>query len=166
MKSTYFAKVLCVVLILSTVSCVPPATAAPTPQPSATPVFTTSEEFSSAAWKAYEAKDFDTAIEFATECVSKWESEAIAQQSTLTQAPPKGEVSEDEKKAIFANWALNDVGTAYLIIGMSLQEQGKADEAREAYEKVKMFPYARAWDPQGWFWSPEEEASKRLGTIQ
>ncbi len=137
----------------------------PTPTPVPTPTLNTSAEFIEAAWKSYNNKEYSDAISLAQECINRWENDALEQQATLKQEPPMGKVSEEEKKAIYSNWALNDVGAAYLIIGLSLQEQGKSDEAREAYEKTNMFPYARTWDPQGFFWSPSEEAGNRLAKM-
>ena len=184
MKPIYSVLILSIVFSLIAVACVPPTpepTSTPqpsstpepssTPQPtstpesSPTPVLTTSEEFVTAGWKAYERNEFDLAVELAQECVNKWESEAIKQQSELTEAPPNGKVSADEKKAIFANWALNDVATAYFIIGELSQKLGKADEAKKAYTKATEFAYGRAWDPQGWFWAPAEEAENRLAKM-
>ena len=190
MSSKYIVAFLCVALSFQLIACLPAApeptptlppsstpeptltlpptsTSEPTPTTEPTPaqVLKTSEEFVTAAWEAYDTNGFDAAIELAQECVSRWESNAIQQQSELTEAPPTGEVSDEEKQIIAANWALNDVGTAYFIIGASLQKQGKTDQAKEAYKKVQSFPYARTWDPRGWFWSPEEEATKRLAQI-
>lgn len=126
---------------------------------------TTSEEFVAAAWDAFNANQFKEAANFAQEVIDRWESEALRQQSSLTQTPPIGKVTEAEKNAIFANWALNDVATAYFIKAWSLERLGKITEAQEAYRKVLDFPYGRCWDPQGWFWSPAEEANRRLSKM-
>lgn len=147
---------------LDFVACVP-STPQPTPTPTA--VFTTSEQFITAAWNAFNNNQFPEAIDLAQECINRWENEAINQQSALTQAPPNGKVSNDDKKAIFANWALNDVATAYFIKASSLEKLGKNAEAKDAYQKVITFPYARCWDPKGWFWSPAEVASENLAKM-
>jgi len=126
-----------------------------------TPVLTTSSEYIKAAWDAYNANKFPEAASLAQECISKWETKAKEQQSALTQAPLNGQVTEDQKKAIQANWALNDVGTAYFIKAQALEKQGKTDEAKKVYEQTAAFPYARAWDPKGWFWSPADEAGAK-----
>jgi len=143
---------------------VPTSTPEPTftAKPVSTSAFATSEEYVTAAWKAYDNQQYEEAISFAQECIDKWENNAIEQQSKLTQAPPTGAVSEDEKKAIFANWALNDVGTSYFIKAQALQKLGKIAEARDAYNKAISFPYARSWDPKGWFWSPAEAAKSQM----
>ncbi|MBL8107894.1 MAG: hypothetical protein JNJ72_20165, partial [Anaerolineales bacterium] len=76
-----------------------------------------------------------------------------------------GTVTNDEKKLIFANWALNDVGTAYYIKALALEKLGRLSEAREAYEKTVSFEFARCWDPSGFFWSPAEAASENLAKL-
>lgn len=162
MKSKFHIVFLIFFLALLTASCLP-ETQTPTPTP--TLILSTSEEYVTVAWNAFNNNQLSEANDLAQECIDKWETEAIKQQSMLTQAPPNGEVSEDEKKEIFANWALNDVGTAYFIKAWSLEKLGKSTEAKEAYEVATTFPYARCWDPKGWFWAPAEEASKRLAKM-
>jgi hypothetical protein len=143
-------------------ACFPPT---PAPTPTSTPVLTTSAEFVTAAWNAYNKNDFAKAIELAQECINRWESDALKQQLVLTQAPSNGKVTDDEKRKIFASWALNDVGTAYFIKALSLEKLGKTADAKEAYKQVTTLPYARCWDPQGWFWSPAEVASENLAKL-
>lgn len=143
--------------------CVPPPME-PTPTPTA--VFTTSQEFITAAWNAFNNNQFTEAISFAQEVINRWEGEAIKQQASLTQAPPIGvPAGEEEKKAILSNWALNDVAAAYFVKAWSFEKLGKPNEAKAAYYKVLEFSYGRCWDPQGWFWSPAEEAQRRLSRI-
>jgi hypothetical protein len=158
LKIAISAIVLCTLLS----ACFPP-TPAPTSTP--TPMLSTSEEFVTAAWNEYNQNEFAKAIELAQECINRWGNDAVKQQSALTQAPPNGKVTDDEKKAIFANWALNDVGTAYFIKAESLGKLGKTDDAKDAYKTVIKFPYARCWDPKGWFWAPAEVASENLAKM-
>ena len=165
MKATHAPALLGAALTLLLAACipgtpVPTATPAPTASPTAT--FTTSTEFVSAAWLAFGANDFARARSLAQECVDRWKNEAVRQQAVLTQAPPKGTVSEADKNVILANWALNYVASAYYIIGQSAEKQAKIDEAKAAYKKVQTFPYARAWDPKGFFWVPADSASDNL----
>lgn len=175
MESRYSFVIYVTVLGLLLVACLPPTqndpattsnTISTTPSPSnQNSAPTTSEEMVNAAWTALNSNNFDEAIENAQRCIDSFESEALKQQKALTQSPPTGAVSDSQKKAIIANWALNDVGTACLIRGQALHKQGKIDEAKNAYQKAKSFVYARTWDPKGWFWSPAEEASRRLEKI-
>lgn len=158
LKIVVFALVICMTLG----ACFPPT---PTPAPTSTPVLTSSAEFVTAAWDAYNRNDFPKAIELAQECINRWESEAVKQQAALTQPPPNGQVTAEERSQVFVNWALNDVGTAYFIQALSYEKSGKPSNAKEAYNAVLTFPGARCWDPQGWFWSPAEAARDNLAKL-
>lgn len=125
----------------------------------------TSAGLTETAWDALENGQYETAVENAQTCISLFEGEAVIQQAALTEAPPLGTVSEEQKQAIFSNWALNDVATCYWIKGQALEKLGRIEEAKESYRKAQEFPYARTWDPKGWFWSPAEAASKRLAEL-
>ena len=105
-------------------------------------------------------------MENAQKCIDLFETTATEQQAKLTSAPPDGAVSDDQKKAIYANWALNDVGTSYWIKGQALEKLGRVNDAKEAYKGAQKFPYARTWDPKGWFWQPAKAASERLMKLQ
>jgi tetratricopeptide (TPR) repeat protein len=64
---------------------------------------------------------------------------------------------------IFQYWALNDVGTALLILGEACQKAGQYEEAAQAYkELINEYFYAQCWDTKGWFWKPAEVAQKKL----
>jgi hypothetical protein len=117
-----------------------------------------------AAWTALGNKDYQRAVDLTRQCISLFENQAIQQQQALSAAPPNGVVSEADKQRIFANWALNDLGTSYWIMGQAL-EHLDLNAAKEAYRGTLRFPYARTWDPKGWFWSPAEAAAKRLTEI-
>jgi hypothetical protein len=142
----------------------PPTPTSP-PEPTATPELTTSEAFTTAAWQAYLRKDFAEAIELSQECIRRWEAEAIEQQAALDKAPPIGTVTNEQKDTVFSYASLNDVGTSYYIIAISMEELGKIDEAKAAYAAVIELPYARCWDPQGWFWSPAQVAKQNLAKL-
>ena len=154
--SVVFGMLLSVILS----SCLPP-----TPTPTPTPIPTTSEALTTAAWNALE-KQPAVAMENAQKCIDLFETTATEQQAKLTSAPPDGAVSDDQKKAIYANWALNDVGTSYWIKGQALEKLGRVNDAKEAYKGAQKFPYARTWDPKGWFWQPAKAASERLMKLQ
>lgn len=127
------------------------------------------------AWKAYNDKAYQSAIKFADQCIDDFERPAEREQERMNKEkepePPTGVVSEEEKKKIFKRGMLNDVATAYFIKGRSAeylykkggpQAQDFKDMAKDAYEATCRFKHGRAWDPQGWFWSPCEAASDRL----
>ena len=122
----------------------------------------TSADLTNAAWQALGNKQYDRAVELARQCISLFEGQAVQQQQALTAPPLNGVVSEADKQRIFANWALNDVATSYYILGQALEQLNRINEAKAAYQGAVKFPYARTWDPQGWFWAPAEAAAKRL----
>ena len=117
-------------------------------------------------WKAFDAKDYSSAIKLSQEIIDKWESAALKQQLGISQEPVLGSVSEADKQIVLANWALNDVGTAYFIKGSALQNQGSLAEAKEAYEKAQALVSARTWDPdQQIFWAPADQALKNISVM-
>ena len=140
-------------------------TSTPTAKPPSTPTPVTSAGLTAAAWDALDNGQYETAIENAQRCIDLFEDEAIRQQDALTEPPPLGPVSSAQKQEISSNWALNDVGTCYFIMGQALEKLGRIEDAKSAYRGAQRFPYARTWDPKGWFWSPAEGASKRLAEL-
>jgi len=121
------------------------------------------------AWDALNKGDHERAITFADSCISGFGGSADRQQAQLEKdsvpPPPKGVVSETQKKAIFARGLLNDVATCYFIKGRSAENLKRMEEARQAYMVAMKYTYARCWDPKGWFWSPSEGASDRLNQL-
>jgi tetratricopeptide (TPR) repeat protein len=112
------------------------------------------------AWKALEAKNYDDVTKNAQQCIDLFKQQAIDQQKALTVPPT-------EKAEVFAQWALNDVGTAYFILGQSYEKQNKNKEAIDAYQfLVDNLPFAQCWDPKGWFWKPAAAAKDRIKALQ
>ena len=128
------------------------------------------EQLVEAAWQAFNAKDYSTAIQKCNELIDEFRPAADREQLTLEQKkvpqPIKGKPPEAEKKTIFERGLLNDVGTCFFIVGRSAEYQGKADIARDAYSKAVKYSYARTWDPKGWFWSPSDAAQDRLSSLK
>jgi hypothetical protein len=139
----------------------PTATEEPTPEPS----LETSEEMILAAWTALNNQEYADSARYANMIVDTFSEEAEAQQQALTQAPPVGAVDSKTQEMIQENWALNDVGTAYYILGRSQVGLGDNDAARAAFEQARLYPFARTWDPQGWFWSPSFGAQEELDKL-
>jgi hypothetical protein len=121
----------------------------------------TPEESTRAAWMALKDKPGE-AMKIAQKSIDTYGKLAIQQEEALASTLPVGKVTGDQKKAIFANGALNEVGTCYLIKGEALKKQGHVNDARSAFQAAQRFPDARTWDPQGFFWSPAEAARKEL----
>ena len=121
----------------------------------------TSETLTVKAWKALEKNDLDEVIVYTEKCFSLYEKKAQEMQASLTEYP----FETNEK--IFSYWALNDVGTSLFIQGQALQNAGKNDEAKKAYQKlIDEYSFAQCWDPQGWFWKPAEAAQQKLDEIK
>jgi hypothetical protein len=122
----------------------------------------TSSTLTTKAWKATEAKDYAAVAAYTGKCIEMFKGKAVEMQKALT-APPV----TDDKEKVFANWALNDVGTCYYILGQSLEKQGKAKEAVEAYKFLsENLSYTRCYDTKGWFWNPADAAKERVKALE
>ncbi len=127
-------------------------------------------QLTSDAWKAFDQKKYAHAIEQANRCIEDYQDQATRDETGLedkakrekTEPPPVGKVSEQQKAQIFAQGVVNDVATCLWIKGRSSQEMGQMDQAKQAYDSACKYKYARTWDPNGWFWSPSQDACDRL----
>lgn len=128
------------------------------------------------AGRAFERKDYDTAILSANKVVDLYGGTARRQQELLENQkeplPHTGRVFPWETGKVFSRGILNDVASCYWILGQSYENKGKGCEAKDAYAAASRLTYARTWDPQwwpirgwspfGWFWSPAEVAQDRV----
>jgi len=145
---------------LAAVSAVSAQEAAPAPAPALDFGDFTSVTLTTKAWQANDAKNYAAADGYTTKCIEMFKTQAVEQQKALT-APLT------EKEQIFAQWALNDVGTCYFIRGQILEKQGKSKEAVEAYKfLVENLAFAQTWDTKGWFWKPAGAASERIKALE
>jgi hypothetical protein len=123
------------------------------------------------AWQAFNASEWQTAIQHADACIIQFGHQARERQARINRSeqrcPPEGTVSDAEKRNIFNNGLLNDVATSYWIKGKSaatLKHETRGFDygtmAREAYENACHLACGRTWDPKGWFWSPCEAARR------
>ncbi len=118
-----------------------------------------SQTLATNAWQALDVKDYDAVYAYTNKCIELYRGKAAAMQASLNDFAQKG--------TEFDYWALNDVGTCYLIKGNALMEQGKAEEAKQCYNTViNDFKYAQCWDPKGWFWKPADAAKDKLELIE
>jgi len=109
------------------------------------------------AWAALKANDVKAVQVYVNKTV-----ELYGKQAKKMQASMRDYVSGSNDK-IFRYYALNDVGTALLILGEVYQNTGKKKEAAKVYKKViDEFPYAQCWYDKGWFWKPAEAAQMKL----
>jgi tetratricopeptide (TPR) repeat protein len=127
-------------------------------------------ELTSQAWDAFNKGDYERAITSAEKCISEFRSATEREQAQLERdhipVPPKGKVSDQEKKTILARGLLNDVATCFYIKGRSAENLGRKEEAKQAYLAASKLTYARCWDPKGWFWAPSEVSSDRLSLLK
>jgi len=119
----------------------PPTPIAPAALPAICAAATTSEQYTTAAWRASGDGQYKEAIQCAQACIRLFEDEALKQQAALTAPPPMGPPSDDAtRQAIWNNWALNDVGTSYFIVGAAQQKLGDTAAARAAFQEHNGFP--------------------------
>ena len=127
-------------------------------------------QLTTAIFEAFNRNDFESAMANADKCVAEFRGAADREQADLEKAkeppPAKDKFSEEEKKVILSRGLLNDVATCLYIKGRSAENLGRREEAKGAYEAARKYTYARAWDPQGWFWSPAEAAEDRLAKLK
>lgn len=128
-------------------------------------------KLTTAAWTAFNKKDYRAAIEKATECVNEFQGAANREQAELkgqgAPQPPEGEASVEEQTVIFARGLLNDVATCFYIQGRSAEYLGLIEDAKRAYQQASTYTYARTWDPSGeFFWSPAQAAADRASMLK
>lgn len=109
------------------------------------------------------------AVTTVSACFSLWGPAAGQQQKTLydkgARCPPTGEVNEREKEKIDRNGLMNDVSMALWAQARSLHELDDIESARQAYARCIYMACGRAWDPQGWFWSPAEDCAEKAKAL-
>lgn len=113
------------------------------------------------AWEAYERKDLDAVLDLTNDCVDRFGIRAQQMQEDLNDYVTGSEAM------IRSYWALNDVATALFIQGKALQDAGRYDEAKKAYEElIRHYSFGQCWDPKGWFWKPAQVAKENLVMIE
>lgn len=126
------------------------------------------------AFRAWDKKDYQKAIDYSQECIDEFLPAAKDLQKQFdpngTKAeslPPTGKVDgKKEREVVFALGPLNDVATCYWIKGRSAEKLELDEEAKKAYENAAKLTGARCWDKGGWFWSPANDAAGRLEQIE
>lgn len=127
------------------------------------------------AWRAFNQKNYDSAIIYASECITEFADRALEmQQEWMNQngkCPPVGEVNDMMKNRIFNNGLLNDVASAYFIKAKS--EEALYESGREEYLEIlritcqdaQAYSCGRCWDKRGWFWNPVKDCQRILAKI-
>ncbi len=112
------------------------------------------------AWVALRDNDVESVTAYADKVIELYEEKAKAMQESMT------EYAWESKDAIFAQWALNDVGAVLYIKGEAFKKAGENGKAKIAFQSlVEDYFYAQCWDPNGWFWKPAEAAQQSLDEI-
>lgn len=132
-----------------------------------------------AAWECFNKSNWQGAREHSDFVINHFSKLATGMHDMLAsrikdhkaEIPPIGSVTDAQKKETFKYGLMNDVATCYYIKARSLYNlyrKSKADnkseaelsklrtELKDSYDGCIALPYARCWDPQGWFWSPAE----------
>jgi hypothetical protein len=114
------------------------------------------------AWHALESNDLASVKAYTQKCIDTFGPQALTMQAALSEPP-----DTKDKEKVFANWALNDVGTCYFILGSALEKNGDKKGALEAYKYLaEKLPFAECWDTKGWFWKPADAAKGKLKALE
>lgn len=117
-----------------------------------------SSSLTTKAWDAFNGKKYEIAKAYAEKCINLYQADALKMQADLSGKPTKDQAT--------TLWALNDVGTCYLIMGKVLNEQGDKDGTKQVLKYlINNLKYSEAWDPKGWFWFPADAARTLLSTV-
>ena len=129
------------------------------------PAVSDSSAWATSAVEFFAAEQYADAVTTVNACFRHWGPAAGQQQKKLhdegAKCPPVGEVGERVKRKIDANGLLNDVSMALWAKARSLHELDQVEPAKKAYAQCIYMACGRAWDPQGWFWSPAEDCANQ-----
>ena len=135
------------------------------------PCFSSNSDVSDSAYWSSTAitllteKRYEEAVAVVDLCMKFWSSDAVAKQNEMiknkTPSPKVGAVTYFEKAAIQKNYLINDVSMALWTKARALHELNLVAPAKIAYAKCINMSHGRAWDPNGWFWSPSEDCANR-----
>ncbi len=107
------------------------------------------------AWELLEAGDHDATVAFVETSLGSFEKEAKAQAARMRGFAKKGAELEFHQ--------VNIAGTLGYIKGLARQRGDRTEPALAAFREVwTTYPFAQAWDPQGWFWKPGQAAKKEF----
>ena len=114
-----------------------------------------SSEFVRQAWELSTQGKLDELDRLTEQGLAVYAEKAKALQAPLTEFPPT--TQQDDYKI------LNDVGTLLFIRAEALMNYGRTEEAIAAFQSlIEEYPWARSWDPRGWFWSVREKSQDSI----
>ena len=139
------------------------------PEAGANPCVSRSAELGDSAFWAntavaqYADGDYEAAVTTVDACFGIWGAKAGQQQKKLheegAKCPRTGRVSARAKAKIHENYLMNDVSTALWAKARSQHQLGDIEQAKVTYGRCVYMACGRAWDPNGWFWSPAEDCA-------
>jgi hypothetical protein len=123
----------------------------------------TSSELIGKAW----AGDPKTRLACAQLIIDRWTEDATNQQNAKNNGncdyTPNTKDQQAVTKFQATYWALNDVGTAWLLKGYAFDDLGQPQDAQDAYKTViNNYSCAYAWDNGGFFWSVLKAAQGKI----
>lgn len=139
------------------------------PQPETVCVSSSPDLSDSAFWaisavELFSKQQYADAVATVDACFPQWGPAGGHQQKKLyddgKKCPKTGAVSRRVKKKIGSNGLLNDVALALWAKARSLHELDQIEPAKKAYAQCLYMMCGRAWDPQGWYWSPAEDCAE------
>jgi hypothetical protein len=137
----------------------------------ASPCFSTNPELGDSAYwsieaiKHFDMKHYETAVKVVDACFEYYVYDAVEIQNKINikneKEPPIGVVKSSVKDKIQKNYLLNDVSLALWTKAVSLEKLERIQESKKAYSQCIHLTHGRAWDPNGWFWSPSDDCINR-----
>ena len=124
-------------------------------------------EITAAAWRANLKRNPNEVLKHTERCIKLFEKEALKMQKSLKAPVPTGGNHGINRKAVMAQWALNEVGTCYFLQGKAYEQLKQPDFALKSYRQlVDSLAYAQYWDTGGWFWKPAKAAQMRIAVLE
>jgi hypothetical protein len=122
--------------------------------------------WASSAVQKFADKEYASAIATVDACFSQWGLEAAHAQKKMNtkrkDCPPMGAVNGRTKQKIEKNYLINDVSMALWAKARSLHELKGLEAATQSYSQCVYMACGRAWDPNGWYWSPASDCADKV----
>ncbi|MDG0970352.1 MAG: hypothetical protein P8Q37_05120 [Porticoccaceae bacterium] len=122
--------------------------------------------WASSAVLKFANKEYASAIATVDACFSQWAPEAAQTQKKMNNkrkdCPSVGSVNRRTKKKIEKNYLINDVSMALWAKARSLHELEGLEAATQTYSQCVYMSCGRAWDPNGWYWSPASDCADKI----
>jgi tetratricopeptide (TPR) repeat protein len=119
--------------------------------------------WASTAVSLFAQQNYEAAVATVDACFKYWGPKAGQAQKKLRDSnvplPPTGKVGAEMKAKIGKDYLINDVAMALWAKSRSLHELKRNEEAKQSYAQCLYMEHGRAWDPNGWFWSPAEDCA-------